>query len=108
MMTLVRNMMIMILSCNHHDHHVSVGRRIWSVVMRLTPGGFTVIYTREAYRSSLFEISTWIFHALNIPKIGDIQNMKYFQFRYWQKCVNNVFFNIRFASMLIVHNMKQC
>ena len=43
---------------HHHHHNVGVGRRGWSVVMRLTRGGFTVIYTRKAHRSGLFEIST--------------------------------------------------
>ena len=42
----------------NHDDHEGEARRGWSVVMRLTRGGFTVIYTREAHRSSLFEIST--------------------------------------------------
>ena len=33
-------------------------RRGWSVVMRLTSGGFPVIYTRGDHRSCLFEIPT--------------------------------------------------
>ena len=41
-----------------HNHDDGEGRRGGSVVMRLTWGGFPVIYTRGDHRSCLFEIPT--------------------------------------------------